>query len=75
MYRTPTSATPQGRPKQGQATAIPLALQEDIKYGKGEIKKFQKELREDVIERLSMCEMFLEAIKTVGQKIKEKEKR
>eukprot|EP00439_Symbiodinium_sp_Y106_P068611 s1784_g11.t1 len=35
---------------------------EDIKYGKGEIKKFEKELRED-------------AIKTVGQKIKEKEKR
>eukprot|EP00439_Symbiodinium_sp_Y106_P069027 s1784_g11.t2 len=42
--------------------ALPSWKHEDIKYGKGEIKKFEKELRED-------------AIKTVGQKIKEKEKR
>ena len=57
-------------------------MQEDIKYGKGEIKKFEKELREDVTFRglefrgLGFtCEIFWEAIKTVGQKIKEKEKR
>ena len=57
-------------------------MQEDIKYGKGEIKKFEKELREDVTLRglefrgLGFtCEIFWEAIKTVGQKIKEKEKR